>query len=504
MSPGQDTRARAVPGAAWAEMVARHARSDRAAVVSATGIWSYRELVDRARSWAGWLDGLGLAPGTVVPILVGSTPAAYALLLAGALTGRPLTPLGTRLTATEIAACVRPFGSAVLVADPEFAALGASVAEAAGCRAVGLPDQDSASPLPEGTLSFQVPRDAAAVVLHTSGTTGAPKAVAFRMDRLGARCRVYAELLHLRADDIYSSSQQFHHLGGIGLLMVAMSMGAAVVPPAGRFSPERWRALGDLGTTHATLAPTMIERLLADGSLEFPSLKMITYGAAPIRPATAARLASGYPRIGLLQGYSQTEGGPITALTPDDHVRGATEDPALLASVGRPVPGTEVIIHDPDASGVGEVWARADHLAAPQPDGWLHTGDLGRFGGQGYLYLAGRKGDMIIRGGENVYPEEVENRISCHTGVREAAVVGVPHDDLGEQVVAYVVPRDPSSPPQPDDLRRFARAELAGFKVPARWTMVDELPRSPLGKILRRRLRAESRGAGGAGEADVT
>ena len=357
---------------------------------------------------AGWFDALGLAPGTVVPILIGSTPTAYALLLAGALTGRPLAPLGNRLTVTEIAACVRPFGSPLLVADSGFAALGTSVAEAAGCRAVKLPD---------------------------------------------------------------------------------MSAGAAVVPPADRFSAEDWRVLGDLGATHATLAPTMIERLLADGSLEFPGLKMIIYGGAPIRPATAARLASGYPRIGLLQGYSRTEGGPITALTPDDHVRGATEDPALLASVGHPVPGTEVIIHDPDAAGVGEVWARADHLAAPQPDGWLRTGDLGRFGSHGYLYLAGRKGDMIIRGGENVYPEEVENRITCHPGVREAAVVGAPDDDLGEQIVAYVVPCEPSAAPQPDDLRRFVRAELADFKVPTRWIMVDELPRSPLGKVLRRRLR---------------
>jgi acyl-CoA synthetase (AMP-forming)/AMP-acid ligase II len=162
MSSGRDPCALAVPGATWAEMVARHDRSDRAAVVSATGVWSYRELVDRARSWAGWFDALGLAPGTVVPILIGSTPTAYALLLAGALTGRPLAPLGNRLTVTEIAACARPFGSALLVADSEFAALGTNVAEASRCRrrrpahvghhwpaqAGGLPDGPAGRPLP--------------------------------------------------------------------------------------------------------------------------------------------------------------------------------------------------------------------------------------------------------------------------------------------------------------------------------------------------------------------
>ena len=481
----------AVPGATWAEMVAGNAGGDRAAVVSPAGTWSYRELTERARSWAGWFDAVGLRPGTIVPILVGSTPTAYALLLAGALTGRPLAPLGNRLTIAELAACVRRLDSPLLLFDSEFAALGARVAESSGCRAIELPSEDTASLAAAGTLSFDTPRDAVAVVLHTSGTTGLPKSVVFRMDRLGARCRVYADLLNLQGDDIYSSSQQFHHLGGIGLLMVAMSVGAAVVPPAGRFSVEDWRALGCLGATHATLAPTMIERLLADGSLDFPSLKMITYGASPIRPATAARLASEHPRIGLLQGYSQTEGGPITALTPSDHIRGATEDPALLASAGRPVRGTEVVIDDPDAAGVGEVRARAEHLAAPQPDGWLRTGDLGRFGGNGYLFLAGRKGDMIIRGGENVYPEEVEKRITAHPAIREVAVVGIPHDHLGEEVIAYIVVRDASAPPDAEDLRRFTRAELAGFKVPARWVIVSELPRGSLGKVLRRQLRQD-------------
>jgi acyl-CoA synthetase (AMP-forming)/AMP-acid ligase II len=169
-------------------------------------------------------------------------------------------------------------------------------------------------------------------------------------------------------------------------------------------------------------------------------------GSSPIRPATAARLLAEHPSIGLLQGYSQTEGGPITALTPDDH-RGAARRPELLGSVGRAVRDPEVIIRRPDGDGIGEVWARGGHLAAPAPDGWLQTGDLGRLGTDGYLYLSGRKGDMIIRGGENVYPEEVENRIASHSGIQEAAVVGAPHEVLGEEVVAFIVPADPGGSP---------------------------------------------------------
>jgi acyl-CoA synthetase (AMP-forming)/AMP-acid ligase II len=487
----------AVGGPTWAQMYARHAHADRPAVVSASRAWTFRELTRDATGWAGWLDSADLPPGRPVAVLLGSSPMAYALLLGGALTGRPLAPLGDRLTISELTACLSPLGAGALVADEEHAALGRELTARAGLACHVLPD---AAPAGAGVLDLGDDGDAIALVLHTSGTTGLPKPVRFRMDRLGLRARVYAGLLELRPDDVYSSSQQFHHLGGVGLLMVAMAVGAAVVPPVTRFSADSWAALGELGTTHATLAPAMIERLLEAGTIRLPRLRTITYGSSPIRPATAARLLAEHPSIGLLQGYSQTEGGPITVLTPEDHRRAAAHHPGLLGSVGRAVRDTEVIIHRPDRNGIGEVWARGGHLAAPARDGWLHTGDLGRLGADGYLYLSGRKGDMIIRGGENVYPEEVENRIASHPGIREAAVVGAPHEVLGEEVVAFIVPARPGGSPDAGELHRYVRAELAGFKVPARWHVVDELPRGALGKVLRRALRAEaSRTHGGSG-----
>jgi len=479
----------AVPGATWARMFAEHAHTGRTAVVAADRSWTFRELTESAQAWAGWFDSAGLDPGVPVPLLIGSGPAAYALLLAGALTGRPLAPLGDRLTVAELAACLTSLGAGVLVADSEHADLAHQVTAQVELPCRILP---GAEPADRGSLDFVAPGHAVALVLHTSGTTGQPRPVRFRMDRLGLRARVYAELLQLQPGDVYSSSQQFHHLGGVGLLMVALAMGVTVVPPVTRFSVESWIALGELGMTHATLAPTMIERLLGTGALPIPSLRVITYGSSPIRPATAARLVREHPSIGLLQGYSQTEGGPITALTPDDHRLAALEHPELLASAGRPVAGTEVAIHRPDGDGVGEIWARAGHLAAPGPDGWLRTGDLGRIRDDGYLVLSGRKGDMIIRGGENVYPEQVENRIISHPDVQEAGVVGAADQVLGEEIVAFIVPRDPDAPPAPEELRRFVRQELAGFKVPARWHVVSELPRGALGKVLRRTLRAEA------------
>jgi acyl-CoA synthetase (AMP-forming)/AMP-acid ligase II len=162
----------------------------------------------------------------------------------------------------------------------------------------------------------------------------------------------------------------------------------------------------------------------------------------------------------------------------------------LLESVGRPAPGVELVIHEPDDEGVGEVWARAPHSFLVDEQGWQHTGDLGRIV-DGYLYLVGRRGDKIIRGGENVYPLEVEQVLALHPAVRDVIVVGVPDQRLGETIKAFVVPSGPA--PDPEVLRAFARERLAGFKVPVAWEFLDEMPRNANGKILRRQLAAAER-----------
>ena len=145
-------------------------------------------------------------------------------------------------------------------------------------------------------------------------------------------------------------------------------------------------------------------------------------------------------------------------------------------------------IEAPDRDGVGEIVARAAHVFAPDPDGWLRTGDLGSLDADGYLYLSGRRGDRIVRGGENIYPVEVEDVLAGHAEVREVAVVGVPDRRWGEVVKAFVVAHHADDPPAAEELRAFARARLAGFKVPVEWEFVDALPRNHAGKLLRRVL----------------
>ena len=194
------------------------------------------------------------------------------------------------------------------------------------------------------------------------------------------------------------------------------------------------------------------------------------------------------PGFAFVNLFGQTEGAPLTCLSPEDHERAAGGDEELLKSVGTPVEEVELTVHEPDEDGIGEVWARGAHLFTPGADGWLRTGDLGRIDERGYVFLAGRKGDMIIRGGENVYPLEVEQTLARHDDVEEAVVVGVPDERVGEAVKAFVVPRDPAAPPDTAELRAFARTTLAGFKVPELWEFVPALPRNPNGKVLRRAL----------------
>lgn len=203
------------------------------------------------------------------------------------------------------------------------------------------------------------------------------------------------------------------------------------------------------------------------------------------------------PGVRMLNMFGQTEGSPISVLTPEDHreaIAGRTE---LLRSVGRPAPGVEVRVDAAGPDGIGEIHARADHFFRIDAEGWLHSGDLGRIAQDGYLYLLGRGTDMIIRGGENVHPLEVETVLADHPGVADAAVIGVPDERLGQTVVAFVVPAAPHAPPDPAALRSHVRARLSGFKVPVRWWFVDDLPRNANGKVVRRGLREPYEGGTG-------
>ena len=469
-------------GGDWVSMVLAAQDGPAPAVISGPATWSGADLIRHAAGAARWLAGCGLPARRPVPALLEASPEALALVLGGAAAGRPIAPLGPRLTVRELAGCIERLGAACLVTQPPFEAAAREVAGPLGC-AVAVLDQ---LPGPDGPLPVPAP-DQTAVVLHTSGTTGHPKAVHYRHDRLARRCQLNATLQQLRPGSVFATASPFHHIAGLGNIMVALAAGAATVSVP-RFTVDAWRGLEPLGVTHALAVPTMVETLLRQGALALGTLRIMQYGASPIHPDTLRAAMAALPGIDFLNLYGQTEGSPISWLSPADHRLAAAGREDLLQSVGRAAPGVEVRIARAGDGRVGEVLARAGHLFAPSPDGWLRTGDLGRLDEDGYLHLVGRRGDMIIRGGENVYPQEVENRLLEHPRVADAAVVGVPDRLLGEVIRAYVVPADPAGPPAIEELRTFARAALAGFKVPAQWVFVPSLPRTPTGKLLRRSL----------------
>jgi acyl-CoA synthetase (AMP-forming)/AMP-acid ligase II len=463
-------------------MVAGWRDRDDPAVLAADVTWSGGELLERAAGAAARLRSL-CEPGAV-PALVASSPAALAYLIGGADCGRPLAPLGPRLTVRELVPCVERLPSAVILADAGFESAANEVAEVTGRKVERL----DAPPRGKDALALRPEPDEPAFWLHTSGTTGVPKAVPYTQWRLARRSAINAALCALQPGCVYASASGFHHIAGLGNYAVALAAGAALAPMP-RFTVESWRALGGLHVTHALTVPTMLEMLLEAGALPLPGLKTLQYGAAPIHPDTLRQTLDAVPNVGLVNIYGQTEGSPITCLTSEDHRRIREEDrDDLLLSVGRAAAGVEMRIETPDAAGIGEVWARADHLFVYDPDGWLRTGDFGRLDGEGYLFLSGRRGDKIIRGGENIYPIEVERVLEEHPGVREAAVIGIPDRRWGQIVRAVIVPAEPGTPTSSDDLRRHVRNHLAGFKVPAEWVFTSELPRNSNGKVVRRAL----------------
>jgi acyl-CoA synthetase (AMP-forming)/AMP-acid ligase II len=469
----------------WNELVVTQwAGSTVAAVVDDDGEVSGAELLALAAGASRWFDELGFAAGEAVPALMDESRTSIAMLVGGALSRRPLAPLGTKLAVDDLVTSVRGLGARQLFVDPARIELGERVAAQAGVTLVPVD-----TPLaPAEPLDGACSGDDVALIVHTSGTTGSPKPVRMRQRPLERRVHVYQEAMGIGPGDRYCSASPFYHTAGVAMDATVLGMGVGIVPQDW-FSLDNWRRAGRLGVTCALLVPTMIEILLAEGALGDVAPRVLQYGAMPIHPDTLRATLAALPSTRLLQIFGQTEASPIAGLSHEDHLRAAHDRPELLLSVGRAVARTELAIDRPDADGIGEVMVRGEHLFDVGDDGWRRTGDLGALDADGYLSLHGRLNDRIIRGGENIYPLEIEIVLQEHPDVREAAVVGVPDRRWGEIVKAVIVPSDPSAPPDTDELREMVGARLARFKVPTVFELVSELPRNPSGKIVRRQLR---------------
>jgi long-chain acyl-CoA synthetase len=491
------------------EVAADH--GDRVALRHGERELTYAELDERSNRLAHALTAAGAGPGSRVAYLDRTAPEVVELLFAAAKIGAVIVPLNWRLAPRELAAIVEDACPPLVIAGGPYAEVAEQLVGGARLVVVGdayeqwLAAHDTADPGGRGDA------DDVVVQMYTSGTTGVPKGVLTTHRNLTAAAETSPHW-EFDADSISLTALPMFHIGGIGWTYLGLWNGATTILVS-EFVPEAvLDTIEQRRVTNAVLVPTMLQMLTAvPGAAErdYSALRSIAYGASPITtPVLKATLRTFRCSLYGIYGLTETTGG-VLQLDPADHDPGGPRE-HLLRSAGRPMPWVELRVvdlatgADVDANEVGEVWLRAPNVmpgyfnrpaetaAALTGDGWLRTGDGGYLDDEGYLFLTDRIKDMVVSGGENVYPIEVEEALAQHPEVVDVAVIGVPDERWGETVKALVV-RRPGAVVTAADLIAFARERLAGYKLPRSIEFVDDLPRTPSGKVLKRELRERYR-----------
>jgi fatty-acyl-CoA synthase len=480
--------------------------SERIAVGSRAAGISMSELAGRAGRAGTVFAG---RPGERVALVDLNSEAVPIALFGAALAGKPFVPINYRLADAQLRDLVRRTAPATVV-------VGDGIADRLGAiKGIDLVTRDellawAVDPSIAEADPYAGDPSAAAVLLYTSGTTGEPKAAVLRHRNLASYILSTVEFAGADEDEAAIVSVPPYHIAGISSVLSSIYSGRRLVYVEA-FDPHEWvdRVRAE-AVTHAMVVPTMLNRILdvvAAGGVGLPSMRALSYGGGPMPPAVIERAMALLPDVGFVNAYGLTEtSSTIALLGPDDHREAfASVDPAVrarLGSVGRPLPSVDVSIRDPDGAALGpgergEIWVRGEqvsgeylgHDASPE-GGWFPTRDAGHLDTAGYLYVHGRLDDVIVRGGENLSPGEIEGVLVDHPAVEAAAVVGIPDTEWGERVVAAVVPVDGVEVDE-EELREFVRSRLRSAKTPERIDVRRELPFNETGKLLRRVLRAE-------------
>jgi acyl-CoA synthetase (AMP-forming)/AMP-acid ligase II len=430
------------------------------------------------------------------------------LLFAAAGAGIPFAPLNYRLSAAALRRQLGRLDRPVLVAEAAVAAVLAGGDGEAGPMLTTTQWLELAAAQEPAEPNAEVTDDAPAILLFTSGTTAEPKCAVLRHANLLSYVLNTVEFGAADESECALFSVPPYHIAGMGAVLTNAYAGRRVeyLPD---FTPDGWLDLVRREhITHAMVVPTMLARIVErlDGApARCPSLVTLAYGGArmPLPVLTAALTA--FPDTGFVNAYGLTEtSSTIAVLGPDDHRQALNGgDLTRLSSAGRIVPGMEAQVRDPDgtvlaAGQAGELWVRGAQVAGEyagtgsvlDDEGWFPTRDRARLDDDGYLYLDGRADDTIIRGGENISPAEVEDALLAHPAVREAAVAGVPDQDWGQRLVAFVVLHEGLTVGEPE-LRAFVRGQARGSRTPDRVVFRTALPYTATGKLLRRELVAQ-------------
>jgi acyl-CoA synthetase (AMP-forming)/AMP-acid ligase II len=483
--------------------MAASANPDAVAVTAGDDSLSYAELL------AGAWGARGPIGDAAAVAYVGTNRAAFPLALYGSAAAEvPFIPLNYRLGSEQLAELLARHENLLVVAEEQ------EIEPLAGLGHRVVLDDDFAAAALGSPGSGEVPADgeATALLLHTSGTTAAPKAAVLRHRHLTSYILGSVEFASAEPTDAVLVSVPPYHVAGVANLLSNTYMNRRIVYLQ-QFDADSWiDTVRRESITNAMVVPTMLARicdaLAHHPGPGLPSLRALSYGGARTPVSVLEQAVALLPGVELTNAYGLTEtSSTIAVLGPEDH-RAAFggDDPAArarLASAGQVLPTVEVEVRDELGAALppgepGEVWVRGEQVSGEyvglgsgvDEDGWFPTRDRGWVDEDGYLFIEGRADDTIIRGGENIAPAEVEEVLLRHPDVHRCAVVGLPDEEWGQIIAAVVVLREGATF-DPEDIRAFARSRLRGSKTPDRVTRVDELPETETGKLLRRVVLAD-------------
>lgn len=484
---------------------------------------SWSEVLTRCHAMASLFASLGIERGDCVAYLGFNSNVCYESYFSPALIAAVLVPVNYRLSVREMIECVEDCKPKVLIIDPHFIEQSRELKKA--CDSIETIIYSGRGELPEDMLCYEESvkqfsavgavrefrpsqNDESVIYFYTGGTTGRSKGVMLSNKNFQCNTDCSVPLYRMQEEWAFVVLGPLFHLAAGSRVFSCTALGGhAVILP--KFDVvEVLQTIQQHNINSATLVPTMFQMLLDHedfSSFDLSSLKMLAYGAAPMSVALLSRVIKAFPGVEIFQTFGMTEASPIlTTLDSRYHV---LEGPNgnKLGSVGRPVNHVELKIVDEDGNTLadgetGEILARGENImtgylnlpeqtAEALQDGWYHTGDAGYLDAEGFLFLEGRVKDMIVSGGENVYPIEIENVLSHHPSIHQCAIIGIPHETWGEAVHAIVIFKDGVSASE-EELIKFCKENIAGYKCPVSVSVrAEPMPLSPINKILKTELR---------------
>jgi long-chain acyl-CoA synthetase len=475
-------------------------RADRPALRMDDAVLTYGEFRDAALRVAASLRERGVQPGDRIGLVLPNVLAFPVVFYGALLAGAAVVPMNPLLKAREVQYYLEDSGARVVVTLETTAEPVREAAAAVGVEAVVVGPVSPAELMADEPLSEPVDRsdDDLAVILYTSGTTGQPKGAELTHANLGRNALTTAETLAENTpDDVIMGCLPLFHVFGLTCGLNTSVLRGSLLTLIPRFDGAK--ALEVIERDHVTIfegVPTMFAAMLHQPDADrydVSSLRLCVSGGSAMPVEIMRAFEERFGCI-VLEGYGLSETSPVASF---NHPH-AERKPG---SIGTPIRGVEMRLVDDEGNdvGPGEVgeiairgenvmkgyWQRAEETAAAIPDGWFRTGDLARLDEDGYFFIVDRKKEMIIRGGYNVYPREIEEALYEHPAVAEVACVGIAHPELGEEVAAAVALK-PGASAEVDELRDFVKARVAAYKYPRHLWLVDSLPKGPTGKILRR------------------